>query len=446
MPMCRVVRPGDADYDSARSEFNLRFDVRPRAILFACNTDDVAQGVRWARDQGIELRARAGGHSYEGYSVVEDGLVIDISPIAHVEVFPDGSKARIGAGISLGDAYQKLWDAGRLAIPGGTCGTVGLAGLTLGGGFGLLSRRRGLTCDALAEAEMVTADGGVVRASESQNSDLFWALRGGGGGNFGIVTELTFRVQPVGDLALSFISWPWEQLADMLDAWQRWAPGIDRRLVSAAYCPDPSQSPWVAAYLDGRPDELQSLTEPLLKIGTPTVDVPPMAVPWIDIAGIASGSLRTPTIDGAPAKFKASSAYISDLLSSKAIAALIENLRIAPGSGSHFNFAQFDNLGGAVGDVAPDATAFVHRGSLASLLFYADWTDDADQQAQVGWVDAFRNAMLPWSDGAYINYIDRNILDWPAQYYGDNFARLRQVKTAWDPANVFRFPQSIPPL
>src|SRR5262249_14573795 len=180
-PMCRIVRPGDADYDLVRTDFNLRFDVHPRAILFACNTDDVAQGVRWARDQGIELRARAGGHSFEGYSLVDDGLVIDISPIAHVKVSSDNGTAQIGAGISLGDAYRKLWDAGRLAIPGGTCGTVGLAGLTLGGGFGLLSRRRGLTCDALLEVEMVTADGDVVRASESQNSDLFWALRGGGG-------------------------------------------------------------------------------------------------------------------------------------------------------------------------------------------------------------------------------------------------------------------------
>ncbi len=171
--MCRIVRPGDSDYDSVRTDFNLRFDVRPRAILFACNVADVVEGIRWARDEGIDLRPRAGGHSYEGYSLVEDGLVIDISPIAHLEVSPDQQQARIGGGIRLADAYERLWAIDQLAIPAGTCGSVGLGGLALGGGFGLLSRQRGLTCDALVEAEMVTADGVVVRANESRESDLF---------------------------------------------------------------------------------------------------------------------------------------------------------------------------------------------------------------------------------------------------------------------------------
>jgi FAD/FMN-containing dehydrogenase len=445
--MCRIVRPGDSDYDSVRTDFNLRFDVRPRAILFACNAADVVEGIRWARDEGIDLRPRAGGHSYEGYSLVEDGLVIDISPIAHLEVSPDQRQARIGGGIRLADAYERLWAIDQLAIPAGTCGSVGLGGLALGGGFGLLSRQRGLTCDALVEAELVTADGVVVRANESVESDLFWALRGGGGGNFGIVTELVFRVQPVGEMAISLIRWPREQLAEMLDAWQRWAPGIDRRLFSVSLCPDPSQLPRVWSYLEGTPAELQSLIQPLLDVGTPTIAIPPRAVSWIDLVRGSYGPPEyLPTIDGTAAKFKSSSVYMFELLPSDAIATLSENLRRAPGSPPDMNFVQFDNMGGAVGDVSPEATAFVHRRALANLHFYSSWSDDAEEPAHVQWIDAFRKAMLPWASGAYVNYIDANIPDWPDQYYGSNFERLRRVKTDWDPANVFHFPQSIPPL
>jgi FAD/FMN-containing dehydrogenase len=253
-------------------------------------------------------------------------------------------------------------------------------------------------------------------------------------------------VQPVGDMAISSIRWPQEQLGDMLDAWQHWAPGIERRLVSICICPDPSQRPRVWSYLEGTTDELQSLIEPLLEVGTPTLAVPPRAVSWIDLVrGSYDSPESLPTLDGAPTKFKSSSAYMFDLLPSDAIATLSDNLRLAPGSPSDVNFVQFDNMGGAVGDVSPEATAFVHRRALANLHFYSGWSDDGKEPAHVQWVDAFRNAMLPWTNGAYVNYIDANIPDWMDQYYGSNFERLRQVKTDWDPANVFHFPQSIPP-
>jgi FAD/FMN-containing dehydrogenase len=440
--MCRIVRPGDPDYDQARTDFNLRFDVRPQAILFACNTADVVDGVRMARDKGIELRARAGGHSFEAYSLVEDGLVIDVSPIAHVRVAKDLRTARIGAGIKLGEVYRQLWDASHLAIPAGSCPTVGATGLTLGGGFGFLSRQRGLTCDAIVEAEMVTADGDVVRASEDENPDLFWALRGGGGGNFGIVTELTFRVEPIGDVALTVLLWPPEQLSEMIDGWQRWTVGIDRRLVSVTYFPPPDQSPRVVALLDGAPDELRALIQPLLEVGTPKLEIPPYSTPWIDFTRSFGGSLAAPIkINGIPSKFKSSSAYLFELLPPEAIATMIENLRRAPG----LDYVQFDNWGGAVSDVAPDSTAFFHRGALASLQLWSSWADDSEEPAHLAWVDAIRRAMLPWTRGAYVNYIDGDIADWPVRYHGDNFDRLRQVKRAWDPENVFHFPQSIPP-
>ena len=441
--MCRIVWPGDPDYDLVRTDFNLRFDVRPWAILFACSTADVVEGVRMAREAGAELRARAGGHGFEAYSLIEDGLVIDVSSIAYVRVAKDLRTARIGAGIKLGDAYQQLWDAGHLAIPAGSCTSVGLTGLTLGGGFGVLSRERGLACDALVEAEMVTANGDVVRASEAENPDLFWALRGGGGGNFGIVTELTFRVEPIGDVAVTNVEWPQEQLPDVVDAWQRWVPGIDRRLLSVTYFPPPNQRPRVFTFLNGSSDELEALIQPLLRVGTPDLIVPPTSESWIELARRFREPLAAPgRIDGGfPRKFKGSSAYLSQPLPPEAIATMIENLGRAPGR----NFVQADNYGGAVSEVAPDATAFFHRNALASLQFWGDWDDDSEEPAHLAWINAIRKAMLPWTRGAYVNYIDGNIADWPAQYHGDNFERLRQVKRDWDPENVFHFPQSIPP-
>jgi FAD/FMN-containing dehydrogenase len=440
LPMCRIVRPGDPDYDGARAEFNRRFDVYPRAILFACSTDDVVQGVRMARDKGVGLCARAGGHSFEGYSLLEDGWVIDVSQIRHVQVAEDRRSARVGAGVKLGEVYRQLWDAGQLVIPGGTCPSVGLTGLTLGGGFGLLSRRRGLTCDALIEAEMVTAGGEVVRANENQNPDLFWALRGGGGGNFGIVTELIFRVEPIGDVAVASMSWPWEQIRDVTDAWQRWAPAVDRRLVSIIGLVPPAQPLVLFAFHDGTVDELRALMQPITKVGTPTLDV--QAARWIDLTRGSTGrpGVTTPK-NGIPTRFKGSSAYLYEPLPSEAIGAIVENLSSAPGTD---DILQLDNYGGAVADIAPDATAFFHRGALASLQFWAEWREGVENAAHLAWVDRFRRDLLPWTRGAYVNYIDGDIADWPAQYHGTNFDRLRQVKRDWDPDDVFHFPQSIP--
>jgi len=202
-PACRIVRPGDPDYEEARTDFNTRFSIFPRAILFACCARDVADAIVWARRHGVPIRARSGGHSYEAYSLVDDGLVIDVTQLDRVRVRHHDRIATVGAGAALLDVYQAMWDQAQVAFPGGSCSTVGVAGLTLGGGFGLLSRQLGLTCDALLEGEMVTADGEIVRASDRENRDLFWALRGGGGGNFGIVTELVFRVHPVTNVSLA---------------------------------------------------------------------------------------------------------------------------------------------------------------------------------------------------------------------------------------------------
>ena len=448
-PLCRIVRPGDPDYDSARADFNARFSRFPRAILYACSARDVADGIAWARRNGVPLRARSGGHSYEAYSLVDDGLVIDTSPLDHVRVHRGSGVATVGAGAALLDVYQGLWDQARVAIPGGSCATVGIAGLTLGGGFGLLSRELGLTCDALLEAEMVTADGAIVRASEHEHGELFWALRGGGGGNFGIVTELVFRVHALGDVSLCNLRHEFAQLPAALRAWQAWAPTVDRRLVSVLMLPQAPQRLGALCQLNGPPDELARLVRPLVDAGW-TLSSPPRALAFIDAVrmlgeplGLLAGAGVPVGIDSSGGfKFKNSSSYGFAPLPDEAIARLVALLQAAPGPNG---FVQLDNYGGAIADVGPRATAFAHRRARFSLQYQAYWNDDADAAKNIAWIRALRAALLPFTVGAYVNYTDGDIVDWQRAYYDDNFAELRRIKRIWDPGNVFRFPQSIPP-
>ncbi len=265
----RVIWPEDPAYEVARQSFNARFSRFPAAIVVCDNTEDVQNAVRWARQQGLPLRARSGGHSYEAFSLIDDGLVIDVGGLSEVAVDVERGEAVIGAGVRMLDLYRRLADHG-VTIPGGTCPGVGIAGLTLGGGLGFLSRQYGLTCDNLLAVDLVDADGVALRASEQEQPDLFWALRGGGGGNFGIATAFTFRVHPIDDVTICTVTWPWDDVEDVLDTWQSWAPFVNERLCVALAVAHPSAGAISATGLfTGSTTELPTLLEPLLQAGTP---------------------------------------------------------------------------------------------------------------------------------------------------------------------------------
>ncbi|MDA8345108.1 MAG: FAD-binding oxidoreductase [Thermaerobacter sp.] len=221
-------------YDEARMDYNTGLPpFFPKYIVFCFDVHDVQNAVRWSQAHGLPIRARSGRHSYEGYSLVDGGVVIDVSRLNQVELTHGSGKAVIGAGADLQPIYQKLWDDGRLTIPGGSCPTVGIAGLTLGGGFGSISRLFGLTCDVLESLEMVDVNGDVIRASESENENLFWASCGGGGGNFGIVTSFTFKTFPIDKVTVFTLTWRWPDLRAVMKAFQVWADPqfLDRRVV-----------------------------------------------------------------------------------------------------------------------------------------------------------------------------------------------------------------------
>ena len=425
----RVVRPGDAAYDDARANFNGRFSMRPSAIVFAATSADVANAIAWARANNQPLRARSGRHSYEAYSLVDNGVVVDVSAMNDVAYDAVSGRARIGAGASVLSVYEKLATSG-VTLPTGSCASLGIAGVALGGGIGVLGRKFGLTCDHIVSADVVTADGRTLTASASSEPELFWALRGGGGGNFGVVTSFTFQTRPVGNVAIYNVSWNVADFPSVMSAWQKWAPYTDPALFSELSV-DKTTCYSSGLYL-GSASDLQKLLAPLLAAGSP-MGLSIQSMSYIDAARAFSDEGGP----GARPKFKNGSAYATTSFPDAAIAAMQQQLAAAPSSAATM---QLDNMGGAI---ASGDGAFAHRAALFDIQFETYWTDDADEAANHAWVKAARAALAPYTDGAYVNYIDADVSDM-GTYYGGNLARLSSVKRTYDPDGYFSFAQSIP--
>jgi FAD/FMN-containing dehydrogenase len=443
----RVVFPSDPDYDDARMDFNPRFSKKPRAIVFCQTVSDIVNAVKWARENGVQISIRGGRHSYEAFSVSE-GIVIDLSDMNRVQIDKANKIAVVQAGTLLMPLYEALWQEG-LTLPGGSCATVGITGLTLGGGYGLLSRKMGLTCDNLLAVEMVNAKGEIITANKTQNPDLLWACRGGGGGNFGIVTTLTFKLHEIGNVAIYTMEWPWQQIRDVIQVWQKWAPSVADGLtcVLKLFGKGTGKIASTGMFV-GSQQELSNLLKPLQLVGTPskfTVET----VPYIEAARRFAGVKDTQKNwkihwHNQQTKFEAKSDFAFGPLSSQGIDTILRFLTTIP---SGANLIQFDSYGGAINRVPKDATAFAHRvGSLYSMQYLAYWTQAQDEEKSLKWIRDFYVAMRPYVSGAaYSNYCDVDLTNWQSAYYGSNFPRLVKVKAAYDPENIFQYAQSIPP-
>lgn len=452
----RVLHPGDPGWDEARTGFNSRINYDtavPAAVVFCQNTDDVANAVRWARERRVAFRVRCGRHNYEGYSsLAKDGLIVDVSELANLRMDTARGVAVIGAGIHMARLVELLWEHG-VTIPTATGASVGLAGLVLGGGFGVTSRRFGLTCDNLVNVELVTADGEIVNANQHERPDLFWASQGGGGGNFGIATAFTFIVHPVSVAAIFSLSWPWERFEEIVDLWQNWAPeaddslstflrlGTDRTItlfgqVTSAPQDLPRVSRLLApVMLDYSPGTVSVQVLPFIAAARFFCDVDPQRPQWF----VQAHSDRQ--------IYKSTSALAYESFDDAAIRTLREHLESAPplsASPKELSMVQLLGGGGAASRVAPDATAVVHRQARFIVQYNSFWLAPQDAEKTIDWVVAMRRAMLAYTRGAYVNYVDGTIDDWQRAYYDSNLKRLVEVKQRYDPENVFNFPQSIP--
>lgn len=434
--------PGSPSYRAARMEYNRRISKFPRVIVFCRRTQDVINAVKWARERGVRLRVRSGRHSYEGFSTVNGGIVIDVSAMNKVKVDRKNRVAHVQTGNPLARVYRKLWDKG-VALPAGTAPDVGVAGLTLGGGIGLLSRKYGLTCDNLKQVKMVVASGRygakTIIANKKKNSDLFWASRGGGGGSFGIATRYTFRVRPIRTVSIYSITWKWRDLEKVFPAWQRWAPSVTNRLTSTIEVAVKQVGTIVSTgQLLGGAEELRRLIRPLLQVGTP-VKVMVRTVPFIEATQFfAAGDLNLEP------KFKITGAFGYKPLPPEGVRMIRDFLSKAPNKHATVWCQSLGGAGSAVSRVSPTATAYPHRKAETVYELSARWRNDKEQQRNIQWVKRFRKALRPYVVGDYVNFPDLGIKNWPKSYYGVNFARLKRVKQKYDPLNVFRFAQSIP--
>jgi FAD/FMN-containing dehydrogenase len=450
-----VIQRGAAGYNTARVLYNTRFDgTKPAAIAFCESATDVQRTVRWARKHGIHIVPRSGGHSYGGYSTTT-GVVVDVSRIDAISLTA-GNRAAIGAGARLIDVYAALAQRGR-TVPAGTCPTVGIAGLALGGGVGFSARRFGLTCDNLLEATVVLADGTVVSANRNHHSDLYWALRGGGGGNFGIVTRLVFATHPADDVVTYSLAWPWTDARRVVAAWQKLVPTAPDGLffvlnLNAAAGSSASPNITSAGQFYGDEGHLRSLLQPLVDAGTPTRFTTrsrtylSAALMWAGCAADIAECHLPPQGNLSRATFAAKSSYANHPLTTAGIDALIAQIEARRATGSGSGIVLLDSYGGAINRVAKNATAFVHRDALFSMQYLAYWAPHAAAAPNIAWLRRFYAAMRPYvSPFAYQNYIDPDLQHWQHAYYGTNLPRLQHVKRRYDPLNVFHSRQSIRP-
>jgi FAD/FMN-containing dehydrogenase len=436
--------------DSARIVYNRRFEgLRPDAVVQVENSADVAAAVRWADRFDVRVVARSGGHSYAGYSSTGDGVVLDLSKLRGVRVA--GGRATVGPGAQLIDVQRALTRRG-VTVPSGSCPTVGIGGLALGGGHGLAGRRFGLTSDSLLAARIVTADGRVRQVDADTNEDLYWACRGGGGGNFGIVTALTLKTHRAAGGTWFSISWPWSQAEEALAAWQRFAPEAPPALTSifSLGTSGGSGPPRVAAvgqYL-GDLAKLRRLVRPLTRVAGSRLNSGgstyfSLVLRW---AGCLDGGFAA-CHRSTRSSFFAKSDYFDRRLGPGGRATMIdwiERRQRNPSLGS--GALLLDAYGGALNRPAPEATAFVHRDMLFSLQYLAYFNGGRAGRASRRWINGVWRALRPHASGeAYQNYIDPQLEHWQRAYYGSNLERLREIKKQVDPDFRFRFPQAIPP-
>ncbi|MDT5068481.1 MAG: hypothetical protein QOK02_4636 [Mycobacterium sp.] len=443
----RVVRRGDANYADARLSYNRLFTHDPAVIVFATDTQDVVNALAWARQHEVELRVRSGGHSLEGWSSVDDGIVIDVSDMKSATIDAASKTVTVGAGLNQLEAVTALGKAG-FAAPTGTEGTVGLVGATLGGGFGLLTRTFGMASDNLMAAEIVVAsnDGGAqaIIADELHNTDLLWALRGAGNGNFGIVTSLTYKIHPLTRTVYVIATWPGlDDLPAVFDVWQRTAPHVDDRLTSQLEITR-AGTKLVGLLASGSEEEAEQLLAPILSVGNPDVSTSPGS--WAD----TYAGFQIPPSDEA-ANWKFFSQFISEPFPPEAIGLIGSLLAKAPTADCNY----FTNaFGGAVRRTEPSGcSAFAHRNALYYAEPGAGWgirggipaSADPLTPACEAWIAEFAEALAPFVNGAYVNVPNAGMADWEAAYWGAGVDRLRAIKAKYDPTNVFSFEQGITP-
>jgi FAD/FMN-containing dehydrogenase len=436
----QLLRPGDDGYDDARTIYNAMIDNRPAFIARCAGVADVIQSVNFARECGLVLSVRGSGHNVSGNAICDGGLMIDLSPMKSVRVNPERRTACAEPGVTWGE-FDHETQAFGLATTGGVITTTGVAGLTLGGGIGWLMGNHGLACDNLLSVDVVTADGRLITASTSENQDLFWGLRGGGG-NFGIATSFEFQLHPVGQMLGGLVIHPLDHAVELIGFYEEFTQTSPDELGSMAVfvtSPEGERVVAIAVCYNGPVEEGERVLKPLREFGTPLADViSPMSYAQVQ------GMLDEGFPPGLQNYWKSN--FLKGL-DDTAIEMIVDHVRNAPSPASAVAIEQ---LGGAVNRVGTDDTAFNHRNARYNLLIVGMWPDPAAKDENVKWVRDLWDAMEPYSSGGvYVNYLGQEADEGTeriiAAYGPEKYERLVALKNKYDPTNLFRLNQNIKP-
>jgi len=434
------------NYDAARQIWNGMIDKRPMLIARCTGTADVINAVHFAREHDLLTAVRGGGHNAAGNALCEDGLVIDLSPMKSVRVDPDGRTARVEPGVTLRELDHETQAFG-LATPTGQVSETGIAGLTLGGGWGWLSRTHGLAIDNLRSVDIVTADGALLHASEDENEDLFWGIRGGGG-NFGVVTSFEFQLHAVGPEVLAgLVVHPFEEAADLLRFHRAFTAEAPDALCCYAAIIGAPPAPFLPEEVHGTTvivfalcyagpvEEGKQAVQPLRNVGDPIADlIQPM--PFTAVQQMFDA-------DYAPGARNYWKTQLVDPLPDEALDLVVERADPLPTPETKI---VLEHLGGAIARVDPDATAYRHRDAAFSLNIFPRWTDPEEDDTHIAWARAFLDALAPFAtDGVGVNFLSREGHERVRAAYGANYDRLAKLKAKYDPTNFFRMNQNIEP-
>nr|QBK93272.1 MAG: uncharacterized protein LCPAC403_04060 [Pithovirus LCPAC403] len=434
----KIVIPWDENYEQARTNWNAFPERFPQIIVFAQETQDVVNALGWARKNDVPFRIRSGRHGLTNWSLIDNGLVIDVSDMQKIEINEERGIVNVEPGVTVGTLDNALIPKGYV-VPFGDSGSVGIGGISLGGGISLISRTFGTISDNMTGVETVVASGEIIQANQHQNEDLFWASRGGSGNNFGIVTNLSFRLIPAPSKAVHYeLVWDdWDLIDRLIEQWQQLAPSAENRFGSVLSLLSRKNGTHTCygLYL-GSERGLRKILRPLLETGFPTVNI--KEFPFLEAA---QQIYKDPDFVPSNLNSKYHSQWIDELLSEDGIDVIKSFL----GKGLTENYEVWMlNFGGAVRDLSPTDTAFFWRSPKFYMEFEAVWEKDSLTIPSLEWVEEFAEAISPFSVGSYVNVPDGAIKDFGKEYYGSNFDRLKRVKRKYDPSNVFRYPQSIP--
>lgn len=464
-----IVTPEDPSYIIDKAILNGRIPSNPAAILYCYNTDDIIAAIHMAKKDKKKIRIRSTGHSYEGFCTGDaTTYIIDVSNINSCSLSTDKKTARIGGGAQLyRDIYLPLWNEGRVSIPGGSCPTVGISGLFTGGGFSFSGRKYGLTTDSVIEIEIITSDGTVHTVNTYNKADLFWALRGAGNGNFGVISACTLNCFPAEDVSIYRLEWDVSQgFYSPMDKWFEFMASTPPELMTFFKINKSNGKIQLSSFgqFYGNQTVLENMVNSRLGtlplVSTPTFDTLRNIDAIRHWGGIKeknnissiymahninqTSDSSVDSIGDEVSYFKASSLMLTNKPDPNQIQKVEEIFE------NHANncFLVLDSQQGGISNSYPkDYNAYAHRNALCSAQIYSNWTDDNpdNREANIKVVEELRKVIKSAGEGAYINYCDLLLEDWPSAYYGAHFQYLQQIKRKYDPENIFSYPQSIPP-